>query len=187
MGLGGVSWWLSVCVIWLDMATPPWWREKMVYYYQVLLQTGKSLVYFVRTQLVQLGYSPVSEVYHLLSQIKVEEYFQMERSVVSGATTADSCCTPLSSWISRSQVLADPMLAESSVGTCADSVVMTCSSQCVTSLLGIHGSPGLLRSDSDSTQERGSVLATNTWHIFETRWNLDGLTPWSSSISWETR
>ena len=33
-GLRGVSWWVCVCFIWLDMTTPPWCREKvMVYYY----------------------------------------------------------------------------------------------------------------------------------------------------------
>ena len=35
-GLRGVCL-MIVCVIWLDMTTPPWWREKvMVYYYHLL-------------------------------------------------------------------------------------------------------------------------------------------------------
>ena len=35
-GLRGVSWWLCVCVIWLDMTTPPWCREKVMVYYIIL-------------------------------------------------------------------------------------------------------------------------------------------------------
>ena len=33
--LRGVSWWLCLCFMWLDMTTPPWCREKVVVYYYV--------------------------------------------------------------------------------------------------------------------------------------------------------
>ena len=43
-GLRGVSWWLCVCFIWLDMTTPPWCREKvMVYYYYFFYTTRPAL------------------------------------------------------------------------------------------------------------------------------------------------
>ena len=36
-GLRGVSWWLCVCFIWLDMTTPPWRREKVMVYYIIIM------------------------------------------------------------------------------------------------------------------------------------------------------
>ena len=49
-GVRGVSWWLCVCFIWLDMTTPPWCREKvMVYlfyftYYQLVFTLSTSVL-----------------------------------------------------------------------------------------------------------------------------------------------
>ena len=43
-GLRGVSWWLRVCFILLDMTTPPWCKEKVVVYYYYYYKMSKRKV-----------------------------------------------------------------------------------------------------------------------------------------------
>ena len=53
-GLMVVSWWLCLYVMWLDMTTTPWWREKVMGYYYLNN----------RSQCVRLGnaYSPFTTI-----------------------------------------------------------------------------------------------------------------------------
>ena len=54
-GLRIVSWWLCVCFIWLDMTTPPWCMEKIIFVPALLLSmlthlflsSSLSLSYFI--------------------------------------------------------------------------------------------------------------------------------------------
>ena len=47
-----------VCVLWLDMTTPPWCREKVVVYYFLLLFYIKSVVLFLLSRRLVLSFVP---------------------------------------------------------------------------------------------------------------------------------